>query len=185
MSCSSSLDRSAHPHEPLPSAEPAPDTADVIVVGAGPTGLTAALLLARAGVDVRVVDRNAGAAAEARALVVQARTVELWHKIGLARTAIDRGTSVKGARALLGGRNLGDGVVDLARYGAGRTPYPEVLIFGQDQTRPNTCCSTPSPAAACRSTAEPRSWTSPHTRTTSNSRSSTRRASSRPDERGT
>jgi 2-polyprenyl-6-methoxyphenol hydroxylase-like FAD-dependent oxidoreductase len=108
----------------------------VVVVGAGPTGLMTALLLARDGLDVRVIDRNSEPVRESRALVVQARTVELWHKLGLATPALAGGRLVRGARALLDGRELGGGrlVLDLARFGACLTPYPEVLIYGQDQT---------------------------------------------------
>jgi len=49
----------------------------VLIVGAGPTGLTAAMELSRLGVEVRIVDRAPHAFAESRALAVQARTLEL------------------------------------------------------------------------------------------------------------
>jgi 2-polyprenyl-6-methoxyphenol hydroxylase-like FAD-dependent oxidoreductase len=52
--------------------------ASVLVVGAGPTGLALALVLARMGVPVRIVDRKPGPSRESRALGVQARTLELY-----------------------------------------------------------------------------------------------------------
>jgi len=61
------------------------DTTDVLIVGAGPTGLTAATLLARHGVGFRMVDKNAAPAERSKALGVQARTLELWDKLGLAK----------------------------------------------------------------------------------------------------
>ena len=55
----------------------------VLIVGAGPTGLTAALELPRLGVPVRVVDRAAHPSPESRALAVQARTLELLRVRGV------------------------------------------------------------------------------------------------------
>jgi len=57
---------------------------DVLVVGAGPTGLVLALWLTRLGAHVRIVDRLAEPATTTRALAVQARTLELYRQIGIA-----------------------------------------------------------------------------------------------------
>src|SRR6201986_1366997 len=57
---------------------------DVLVVGAGPTGLMAGLLLTRRGVPVVVVDQKEGPTRESRALAVQARTMEIYDQLGLA-----------------------------------------------------------------------------------------------------
>lgn len=62
---------------------PTTDT-DVLVVGAGPTGLMAGLVLTRCGVPVVVVDQKAGPTRESRALVLQARTMEIYDQLGLA-----------------------------------------------------------------------------------------------------
>ena len=51
---------------------------DVLVVGAGPTGLMLANQLVRRGVGVRIIDRHAGPAQQTRALGVQARTLEIY-----------------------------------------------------------------------------------------------------------
>jgi 2-polyprenyl-6-methoxyphenol hydroxylase-like FAD-dependent oxidoreductase len=94
----------------------------------------AALLLDIDGVDV--VDRNTGPVTESRAVVVQARTAELWDKVGLADRLLSQGAQVRGAAVLIGGRDLtpGRSALDLATAGAGLTPYPRVMVFGQDQT---------------------------------------------------
>lgn len=55
----------------------------VLVVGAGPTGLTAAIELSRMGIDVRIVDKAPTASTTSRALRVQARTVELLRPRGV------------------------------------------------------------------------------------------------------
>ncbi|MFE0462226.1 FAD-dependent monooxygenase [Kitasatospora sp. NPDC058965] len=56
----------------------------IIVVGAGPVGLTAALELARRGVPVRILDRLAEPTTESRAILVHARSLELFERLGLA-----------------------------------------------------------------------------------------------------
>ena len=57
---------------------------DVLVVGAGPTGLTAAIECMRHGLSVRLVDQRAHRAAGSKALVVHARTMEAFHAMGVA-----------------------------------------------------------------------------------------------------
>ena len=55
----------------------------VLIVGAGPTGLTLANQLGRRGVRVTIVDRHSGPAQESRAMAVHARTLEIYSKLGL------------------------------------------------------------------------------------------------------
>jgi len=57
--------------------------ADVLIVGAGPTGLMLANQLGRRGVRVSIIDRHAGPSLETRALGVQARTLEIYNKLGI------------------------------------------------------------------------------------------------------
>ena len=61
---------------------------DVLVVGAGPVGLTAALELRRRGIDVTVVDRSAEPMQYAKAVGVQPRTLEIWDTMGVVRPAL-------------------------------------------------------------------------------------------------
>ena len=66
----------------------------VLIVGAGPTGLVLALWLARRGVAVRIVDKAAKAGTTSRALGVQARTLEFYRQMGLADRVIESGREV-------------------------------------------------------------------------------------------
>ena len=61
---------------------------DVLIVGAGPTGLVLALWLTRLGVRVRIVDKTAEPGTTSRALAVQARTLELYRQVGLADAVV-------------------------------------------------------------------------------------------------
>src|SRR5438445_2548797 len=57
---------------------------DVLVIGAGPVGLTAAALLGDLGVDVLVVDRKPSTGTHPRAFGIHPRTMEVWRRLGLA-----------------------------------------------------------------------------------------------------
>ena len=108
----------------------AESTVPVLIVGAGPTGLTLALRLAFHGVPFRIIDRESGPGQASRAMVVQARTLEFYGQLGLADAIIERGILVEGARFLEHGHE----VASLSWRGAGLdvTPYPFVLSFPQD-----------------------------------------------------
>ncbi|MFF0149032.1 2-polyprenyl-6-methoxyphenol hydroxylase-like FAD-dependent oxidoreductase [Amycolatopsis sulphurea] len=79
---------------------------EVLVAGAGPVGLTAAHELARRGVRVRLVDRSAGPATTSRALATHARTLEIWHQMGLLGELLPRGRRVEHFTLHLKGKTL-------------------------------------------------------------------------------
>jgi 2-polyprenyl-6-methoxyphenol hydroxylase-like FAD-dependent oxidoreductase len=66
----------------------------VLIVGAGPTGLTAACELARRGIDIKVIDKAASPCDQSRALAVHARTLELLDDMGIAGDMIADGLPV-------------------------------------------------------------------------------------------
>ncbi|AHH97483.1 FAD-dependent monooxygenase [Kutzneria albida] len=79
-------------------------TTDVLVVGAGPTGLTTAIELARRGIECRVVDRLAAPPAQAdKAIGVHCRTMEIWEDQDIAREAMDAGTWLTGQAVFVNG----------------------------------------------------------------------------------
>ena len=68
-----------------------PETNPILIVGAGPTGLTAALELSRLGVPVRLIEQRTEPATTSRALAVQARTLELLAPRGVAAPMLELG----------------------------------------------------------------------------------------------
>src|SRR6266487_5157938 len=103
---------------------------DVLVVGAGPTGLMLANQLVRRGVRVRIIDRHAGPARESRALGVQARTLEIYAHLGLADQAVALGKRADGAALWAQGRRAAR--IPLGDIGRDLSPYPFLLVLGQD-----------------------------------------------------
>jgi len=77
---------------------------DVLVVGAGPTGLMLANQLARRGIRTLLVDRHSGPAQQTRAMAVQARTLEIYSKMGLTEKALALGARATGANMWANGR---------------------------------------------------------------------------------
>lgn len=79
-------------------------TTDVLIVGAGPVGLSAAAELRRHGVSCRLVDRLPGRLPYAKAVGIQPRTLEVWDRMGLARTVMEAAVPLRGQLIYVNGR---------------------------------------------------------------------------------
>src|SRR5262245_34859278 len=110
---------------------PSANQAQVLIVGAGPTGLVLALWLKRLGIQVRLVDKVTEPGTTSRALAVQARTLEFYRQIGLADTVTALGREVSAANLWVAGRRVARAV--FGAMGAGISPYPYAFIFPQDE----------------------------------------------------
>src|SRR5579862_2405346 len=104
---------------------------EVLIVGAGPTGLVLAHFLQRLGVSFRIIDRAASPGETSRALAVHARTLEFYDQIGLADAVIERGVRVGAVGMWAGGRARAR--APFGDIGKGLSPYPYALIFPQDE----------------------------------------------------
>jgi 2-polyprenyl-6-methoxyphenol hydroxylase-like FAD-dependent oxidoreductase len=104
---------------------------DVLIVGAGPTGLLLALWLTSLGVRVLIVDKTAEPGTTSRALAVQARTLEFYSQLGIADAVIERGRKVAAAHLWASGKDVARLV--FGDMGVGLSPFPYPLIFPQDE----------------------------------------------------
>ncbi|MFF0745797.1 FAD-dependent oxidoreductase [Streptomyces sp. NPDC004111] len=103
----------------------------VLVVGAGPVGLTAARELARRGVPVRLVDAAPGPAPTSRAVAVHPRTLETFDQMGVARGVLASGRHNKAFTMYAAGRRL---VRLQADYAAMPTRFPYTVVIEQTRT---------------------------------------------------
>ena len=102
---------------------------DVLIVGAGPTGLMLANLLARQGTKFRIIDENSSRAKESRALAVQPRSMELYQSLGLVDQVLARGMQGTGLISYMKGKKLLD--VSFSGIGRNDTPYPYIFFLSQ------------------------------------------------------
>jgi 2-polyprenyl-6-methoxyphenol hydroxylase-like FAD-dependent oxidoreductase len=104
---------------------------DVVIIGAGPTGLSLACQFDRYGIDFAIVEKNKGVTPYSKAIGVHARTLEIYEQIGLAQKAIQQGAIAGKVRMLVGGEVRGE--LDLSNIGEGLSPYPFVLMLEQSK----------------------------------------------------
>ena len=104
---------------------------DILIVGAGPTGLTLAIQLIRFGVDFIIVDRAERTTPHSKAIGVQARTLEIYDQIGIAAKLVEKGWRAERVRLIESGEIRGE--IDLSRIGEGMSPFPFVLIVEQGE----------------------------------------------------
>jgi 2-polyprenyl-6-methoxyphenol hydroxylase-like FAD-dependent oxidoreductase len=102
---------------------------DVIIIGAGPTGLALACQFIRYGIDFVIVDKNETTTPHSKAIGVQARTLEIYEQIDLAQKLLQQGRVAGKARMIVGGQVRGE--VEFSEIGKGLSPYPFVLMVEQ------------------------------------------------------
>ncbi len=101
----------------------------VLIVGAGPVGMTMASELARYGVAVRIVDKAAQRTDKSKALVVWSRTLELLDRGGGSAPFVDAGFKVDAVNMITGDKTIGH-----ASMASVQSPYPYALMLPQSET---------------------------------------------------
>jgi 2-polyprenyl-6-methoxyphenol hydroxylase-like FAD-dependent oxidoreductase len=110
---------------------------DVLVAGAGPTGLTLACQLARFGVRFRIIDKQPDRARESRALGVQARSLEILQALGLGEALAARGRRT--TRLMLHVDRDVPVAIDLGAVPRSDTRFPYILFVSQSDTEAVLC----------------------------------------------
>lgn len=105
---------------------------DVLVVGAGPTGLMLAASLNSFGVRTRVVDRLIDRAHESRALVVHARSLEIFRDLGIVDRLVRRGNTA--TRIAIHPSAKREILIPFDDIGAVDTEFPYILFISQAET---------------------------------------------------
>jgi 2-polyprenyl-6-methoxyphenol hydroxylase-like FAD-dependent oxidoreductase len=104
---------------------------DVLITGAGPTGLVLALWLTRMGVSVHIIDKTDAPGTTSRAVAVQARTLELYRQLDLADAVVAKGHRVPAVNLWVKGEKKAQ--IAFQSLGSDLTPFPFLLIFPQDE----------------------------------------------------
>lgn len=102
---------------------------DVLICGAGPTGLAMAAEAARLGLRYRIIDKASHGALHSQALVVQARTLEQFERYEIAQRAIEYGRRLRRIRIYSEGRRVVEASLEEIPGS-----YPFVLFLPQTQT---------------------------------------------------
>jgi 2-polyprenyl-6-methoxyphenol hydroxylase-like FAD-dependent oxidoreductase len=110
----------------------------VLIVGAGPTGLTMATELARRGIAVRIIDAADAPSQRSKAMGVQARTLEVFEHLGVVGEALARGRPVHGVNVYAAptGDKANEPAARVVHVGFDDldTPYPFILSLPQSDT---------------------------------------------------
>ncbi len=104
----------------------------VVIVGAGPTGLSMAVQLLRYDVDFIILEKREESSEFSKAIAVQARSLEIFAETGLAEKAVAEGSIIEELNIFKSGKRKVK--LQLKNLGEGISPYPFVLSLEQYRT---------------------------------------------------
>lgn len=104
---------------------------DVIIIGAGPTGLMAANQLARFGINFLIIDSKDGPTDQSRAIVITARSMEIYQQLGISDTAIEEGRFILDFAIFVKGKEKA--TAHVGEFGNGLTDFSYLLAFEQSK----------------------------------------------------
>ncbi|MCI0750459.1 MAG: FAD-dependent monooxygenase [Flammeovirgaceae bacterium] len=106
-------------------------TTQVLIIGAGPTGLMAANQLSRFGIDFIIADTKSGPTKESRAIAVTARSLEIYQQMGIVQEAISGGKPITFFNLYSNGKLKGE--VKIGEIGKGLSEFSYMLTFEQSK----------------------------------------------------
>ena len=104
--------------------------AEILIVGAGPSGLVLALCLAKLGVTFRIVEKSSGPGQASRAIAVQARILEFYRQLGFAEEVVNGGLKMERLHLRKGSREIA--ALQFGDFGKNLSAFPFVLSYPQD-----------------------------------------------------
>lgn len=104
---------------------------EVLIVGAGPTGLVLALELAHYKVPFKIIDKKKGTGQSSRAMLVIPKVLESYQKYGLDQTVIDKGIRPEQINYYL--KNEKKTEIPIGSLGTGQSVYPFLITYPQDE----------------------------------------------------
>jgi 2-polyprenyl-6-methoxyphenol hydroxylase-like FAD-dependent oxidoreductase len=107
-------------------------TTDVLIVGAGPTGLMMACQFAIHQISFRIIDKNDSPSKNSGALIVQARSLEIFEQMGIACKALEQGIVADKLNILYNGRRITGGYIK--DIGGNLSRFPFLLMLEQSKT---------------------------------------------------
>lgn len=110
---------------------------DIVIAGAGPTGLMLACQLSRFGIRALVLDKKSGPTTESRALAVQARSMEIYEQMGLSDEVEKDGRPSGGISLFKKGKKKAS--VFLRTMGQYISPFPYIMIYEQSKNETLLC----------------------------------------------
>src|SRR5688572_2643484 len=107
-------------------------TTEVLITGAGPTGLMTACQLARHDIKFRIIDNDNGPTTQSRALAIHAASMEIFSQLGIADRFVKLGKQVQAVNYFVKGRVAQR--IPLSEFGKGATQFPFLLVLEQSKT---------------------------------------------------
>ena len=108
-----------------------PNHIPVLIIGAGPTGLMAACQLTHHGVPFRIIEKNEHASSKSKAIVLQARSLEILSQMGIVDAFIKEGQKIQKIQMFSRGTLRQE--IQLGTFGEVSTPFPFINFIGQDK----------------------------------------------------
>jgi len=105
---------------------------EVLIVGAGPAGLMMACQLAIQGIRFRIIDKKEKPTTHSGALIIQARSIEIFDQMGIAHKFINEGIIANHINILFNGKQLQK--MSIKNIGSGVSKFPYLLMVKQAKT---------------------------------------------------